>query len=139
MLSVICLILGTISVVLFIFMMMKGQKYGRLAEGLSEEEFQLKDIYTVGFAWTEMFPRLGHAGSFGIKRLAHTVFLDIDFPDFLFREILCARCQFGLKICHCDSPFRFGQAPKHFALELKKGCSILPMLNRDTCQLLPFL
>lgn len=89
MLSVICLILGTISVVLFIFMMMKGQKYGRLAEGLSEEEFQLKDIYTVGFAWTEMFPRLGHAGSFGIKLRTDVVLLYGEkYAEFYVRVIL---------------------------------------------------
>lgn len=89
MISIICLALGTISVVLFLFMMIKGEKFGRLTEGVKEEEFQLKDIYTVGFAWTKMFPELGHTGNFGTKIRTDVVLLYGEkYAEFYVRVIL---------------------------------------------------
>lgn len=101
MISIICLMLGTISVVLFLIMMGRGKKYARLVDNLEEKEFQLKEIYTVGFAWSEMIPALGYSGTVG-KRIRTDVvlFYGEKYAEFYVRIILAKAYTYAhLVIC----------------------------------------
>lgn len=101
MVTVVCLIMGTLSVVLFIFMMVKGKKYGRLTEHLKESEFQLKDIYTVGFAWMDIIPALGYHGVSAQKvRTDVVLFYGERYAEFYTRLILAKSYTYAhLSIC----------------------------------------
>lgn len=72
--TVIYLVLGSLSTALFIFMLLHGKKYEQITESVSEDDFRLKDLYTVGFAWSETIPGLGYKGSFA-KRIKTDVAL----------------------------------------------------------------
>ena len=67
MLSIICMLIGTISVLLFIIMLNKGKRYNALVVNLEENEYQLKDLYTVGFAWGETVSLLSFSGPLSKK------------------------------------------------------------------------
>ena len=87
--SVFCLTLGTISVVLFLLMMVRGEKYAKLVAGLKEDEFQLKDIYTVGFGWEDLVPVLGYHGFFAQKiRTDIVLFYGEKYAEFYVRLTL---------------------------------------------------
>ena len=67
MLSIICMLIGTISVLLFIIMMNKGRRYNALVANLEENDYQLKELYTVGFAWGETISVLDFTGPLSKK------------------------------------------------------------------------
>ncbi len=47
------LIIGTILAILFIVQQKRGEKFEPLVANLDENEYPLKDLYGVGFAWGE--------------------------------------------------------------------------------------
>lgn len=105
MVSIICLAVATIGVLLFVIMQKKGNKYERVMENLEEDKFQLKDLYSVGFAWQEMVPVLGCKGFFANKiRTDVVLFYGEKYADFYTRVILAKSytyahlifCFFGL-------------------------------------------
>ncbi len=105
MLSIVCLAIGTVGVLLFIFMQRKGSKYERAMENLEEDKFQLKDLYSVGFAWQEVIPALSHNGFLANKiRTDVVLFYGEKYSNFYTRVILAKAytyahlifCFFGL-------------------------------------------
>lgn len=54
--KILLLIPATIFTVLFLIHLVRGKKYENLVVGLSEKEFFMKDIYTVGFSMNETKP-----------------------------------------------------------------------------------
>lgn len=74
MLSVVCLIIGTCSVLMFIYMIKKGKECDHLVENLDEQEFQLKELYSVGFAWEKTVSVLSFYGPLA-KRIRTDVVL----------------------------------------------------------------
>lgn len=52
--QIIYLILGTISVIMFIAKTIGGSKYYEILENLDDDEFPLKGLYGIGFSWSEI-------------------------------------------------------------------------------------
>ena len=65
--TLITLLLASISALLFIFMMFKGQKYDYMVENLEDKTFQLKELYSVGFAWSDMISKLSYKSALAEK------------------------------------------------------------------------
>lgn len=60
--EIIYLALGTVLVILYFRMAVKGRQYEYLLEHLDEKEFPLKELYGIGFAWEYAVPALSYAG-----------------------------------------------------------------------------
>ena len=52
--SLICLIIGTVLAIIFIILLVKGQKYHQMLHVLSGSDFPLPSIYGVGMVLQEM-------------------------------------------------------------------------------------
>lgn len=65
--SMILMILSTIIVLSFVVMMFVGQKFDYMVETLEDDSFQLKELYSVGFAWSNLIPALDCKSSLGDK------------------------------------------------------------------------
>lgn len=63
----ILMILSTIIVLSFVVMMFVGQKFDYMVETLEDDSFQLKELYSVGFAWSNLIPALDCKSSLGDK------------------------------------------------------------------------
>lgn len=63
----IVLIVATVAFASFVIMEMIGKKYQTYVEATPEKGFPMSELYTVGFAWQQVFPKLGYGGSFGEK------------------------------------------------------------------------
>ncbi len=48
-------------------MMFKGQKYDYMLENLEDKTFQLKELYSVGFAWSDLIPKLSYESELSEK------------------------------------------------------------------------
>ena len=47
------LLLGSITAILFIIKILRGEKYFYLVENLQGDDYPLKSLYCVGFSWSE--------------------------------------------------------------------------------------
>ncbi|MGN0488113.1 MAG: type II secretion system F family protein [Ruminococcus sp.] len=65
--SLFCLVIATAFTAIFIFAMFKGKKFDDLLENLHDSTFQLKELYTVGLAWSDMLPFLSYGSSLSDK------------------------------------------------------------------------
>ncbi len=89
MLSFVCLILATISTILFIVMTIKGKQYEQLLESVDDKEFPLKELYGVGMAWEYAIPMLGYEGKLARKiRVNVSLFYGERYTEYYCRIIL---------------------------------------------------
>lgn len=58
--SLFTLLFASVMAAAFIFAMLKGKKYDDLLDSLKDSSFQLKELYTVGLAWSDIFPFLSY-------------------------------------------------------------------------------
>jgi tight adherence protein C len=75
MIEYINLILATVIVLLFILMMIKGKKYDYMLENLQDDTFQLKELYSVGFGWTDTISALSYHSTISEKIRSDIVLL----------------------------------------------------------------
>ena len=63
----IVLILATVAFVFYVVMELIGRKYKTYVQAAPEKGFPMSELYTVGFAWQQIFPKLSYGGPWGEK------------------------------------------------------------------------
>lgn len=63
----IVLIVATVAFVSFVVMELIGRKYNSYVQAAPEKGFPMSELYTVGFAWQQILPKLSYGGSLSEK------------------------------------------------------------------------
>ena len=73
--TIIDLVIATAVTALFIIMMIKGGKSDYMLESLTKNTFQLKELYSVGFGWSDTIPALSYGSELSDKVQSGVVIL----------------------------------------------------------------
>lgn len=90
------LILATIIVLLFIVAVIKGKKSDYMIDNLEDGSFQLKELYAVGFAWSEMIPKLSYGSNISDKiKMSVQMLYDKKYSEYYTRLYLAKMVTFA--------------------------------------------
>ena len=96
--DIIVLLLGFVSLAIWIFFYMKGKKYADLFSELDEEKWRLKDLYFVGYAVLETFNyRYKSKGDRKLRKEIEILY-EAKYVDYYLRVIHAQQMTFGMTV-----------------------------------------
>lgn len=106
-LDIVLFVIGLLLLLLWLYFFIKGQKYSDLFDGLSEKDFQLKDIYIVGYALMDAIKYQYKSKSDRILRKEIAIFYGEKYVDYYLRVNYAQRVSISLTIAVLVVPLYF--------------------------------